>query len=71
MWVGRLVTLLAMLWSLAAAEVGALEFTADQITKINGRTQKSNIFYRDNMWRIEHHTMGPVNISIVRKDKKV
>jgi hypothetical protein len=23
------------------------------------------------MWRIEHHTMGPVNISIVRKDKKV
>ncbi|HRB82352.1 MAG TPA: hypothetical protein PK614_08850, partial [Nitrospira sp.] len=71
MWVGRLVTLLAVLWSLAAAEAGALEFTADQITKINGRTQKSNIFYRDNMWRIEHHTMGPVNISIVRKDKKV
>ena len=23
------------------------------------------------MWRIEHHTMGPVNISIVRKDKQV
>ena len=71
MWMGRLVTLLAVLWSLPAAEAGALEFTADQITKINGRTQKSNIFYRDNMWRIEHHTMGPVNISIVRKDKKV
>jgi hypothetical protein len=71
MWMGRLVTVLAVLWSLAAAEAGALEFTADQITKINGRTQKSNIFYRDNMWRIEHHTMGPVNISIVRKDKKV
>ncbi len=49
----------------------ALEFTADQITKINGRSQKSNIYYRDNMWRIEHHTMGPVNISIVRKDKQV
>ena len=71
MWVGRLVTLLAVLWSLAAVEAGALEFTADQITKINGRTQKANIFYRDTMWRIEHHTMGPVNISIVRKDKKV
>jgi len=49
----------------------ALEFTADQITKINGRIQKSNVYYRDSMWRIEHHTMGPVNVSIVRKDKQV
>jgi hypothetical protein len=49
----------------------ALEFTADQITKIDGRSQKSNVYYRDNMWRIEHHTMGPVNVSIVRKDKQV
>lgn len=49
----------------------ALEFTADQITKINGRSHKSNIYYRDSMWRIEHHTMGPVNVSIVRKDKQV
>jgi hypothetical protein len=23
------------------------------------------------MWRIEHHSMGPVNVSIVRKDKQV
>ncbi|MGZ8380505.1 MAG: hypothetical protein ACXWWH_02865 [Nitrospira sp.] len=49
----------------------ALEFTADQITKINGKSQKSNVYYRDSMWRIEHHTMGPVNVSIVRKDKQV
>ena len=49
----------------------ALEFTADRITKIDGRTGKDNIYYRDNMWRIEHHTMGPVNVSIVRKDKQV
>jgi len=49
----------------------ALEFTADRITKIAGRTGKDNIYYRDNMWRIEHHTMGPVNVSIVRKDKQV
>ena len=66
------------LWTLAAAlsifgatTAQALEFTADQVTKINGRTQKSNIYYRDNMWRIEHHTMGPVNVSIVRKDKQI
>ena len=38
---------------------------------IDGRTGKDNIYYRDNMWRIEHHTMGPVNVSIVRKDKQV
>ena len=49
----------------------ALEFTADRITKIDGRTGKASIYYRDNMWRIEHHTMGPVNVSIVRKDKQV
>lgn len=53
------------------APAWALEFTADRITKIDGRTGKANIYYRDNMWRIEHHTMGPVNVSIVRKDKQV
>lgn len=71
MWLRTFVTAGVLLGSLAAVEAGALEFTADQVTKINGRTQKANIFYRDNMWRIEHHTMGPVNISIVRKDKQV
>lgn len=49
----------------------ALEFTADQVTKIDGKTRKAYIYYRDAMWRIEHHTMGPVNVSIVRKDKQV
>jgi len=49
----------------------ALEFTADQVTKIDGRSHKANIYYRDTMWRIEHHSMGPVNVSIFRKDKQV
>ena len=49
----------------------ALEFTADQITKIDGRTRKANIYYRDQMWRIDHHSLGPVNVSIVRKDKRI
>jgi hypothetical protein len=48
-----------------------LEFTADQITKIDGRTHKAVIYYRDQMWRIEHHSLGPVNVTIVRKDKQV
>ena len=49
----------------------ALEFTADQVTKIGGKSHKANIYYRDMMWRIEHHSMGPVNVSIIRKDKQV
>jgi hypothetical protein len=55
----------------ASTSALALEFTADQITKINGRTNKAFIYYRDQMWRIEHNSMGPVNVSIVRKDKQV
>jgi hypothetical protein len=49
----------------------ALEFTADRITKMDGRTGKAVVYYRDDMWRIEHHSLGPVNVSIVRKDKQV
>lgn len=68
-------TCLALLLACSMIVVGvsaeALEFTADQITKIGGHTRKAVIYYRDNMWRIEHHSMGPVNVSIVRKDKQV
>jgi hypothetical protein len=53
------------------APAWALEFTADRVMKMDGRTAKSIVYYRDNMWRIEHHAMGPVNVSIVRKDKQV
>ncbi|HVG01794.1 MAG TPA: hypothetical protein VM842_02845, partial [Nitrospira sp.] len=67
----RTVALMAALWMLSASVARALEFTADRVTKMNGRTQKANIYYRDNMWRIEHHSMGPVNVSIVRKDKNL
>src|SRR5688572_27381433 len=49
----------------------ALEFTADQITKTDGRTHKANIYYRDDRWRIEHHSLSPVNVTIVRKDKQL
>lgn len=49
----------------------ALEFTADRITQIDGRTGKDALFYRDDRWRLEHHAMGPVTVSIVRKDKRI
>jgi hypothetical protein len=54
-------------WQLASA----LEFTADQVTKIDGKSRKAYVYYRDAMWRIEHNTTGPVNVSIVRKDKQI
>lgn len=68
----RIITALMLTMGVGfSGSVWALEFTADRITKIDGRTAKAVLYYRDNMWRIEHHTMGPVNISIVRKDKQV
>ncbi len=38
---------------------------------MDGRTGKAINYYRDDMWQIEHHSMGPVNVSILRKDKQV
>ncbi len=58
-------------WLAGAPPAGALEFSADQITKINGHSRKANIYYRDDRWRLEHHDLGPVNVTIVRKDKQV
>ena len=63
---------LALIWCVgSAAPAAALEFTADQITKVNGRVRKANIYYRDEMWRLEHHEISPVNVTIVRKDKQL
>jgi len=68
----RLAALLTLALGVLAAFPGwALEFTADRITKMDGHTGKAVVYYRDEMWRIEHHSMGPVNVSIVRKDKQV
>ena len=66
----RLLSMLVAALSMATSSF-ALEFTADQITKIDGRTHKAFIYYRDQMWRIEHHELGPVNVTIVRKDKQL
>ena len=63
--------LAACCWLASVASAWALEFTADQITRVNGRSHKSNIYYRDTMWRLEHFDPGPVNVTIVRKDKQL
>lgn len=59
------------IWLGSPPPASALEFTADQYTRTNGHSRKANIYYRDDMWRLEHHQMGPVNVTIVRKDKQV
>ena len=68
----RVLAILLLALSIGAnAPTWALEFTADRITTIDGRTGKDALFYRDDMWRLEHHASGPVTVSIVRKDKRI
>ena len=63
--------LIGLLWAFTAGPAWALEFSADQITHAQGKKHVSNIFYRDDRWRLEHQEIGPVNVTIVRKDKQV
>ena len=67
----RLILLALLLILVARGPAWALEFSADQITRVNGKTHISNIFYRDDRWRLEHQDPGPVSVTIVRKDKLV
>jgi hypothetical protein len=62
--------LIAALW-MGEGDAFGLEFTADQITRINGHSRRANLYYRDDRWRLEHHDVGPVNVTIVRKDKQL
>ena len=61
---------LLLVWAMGGS-VQAVEFSADQITKANGKTHISNIYYREDRWRLEHQDPGPVSVTIVRKDKQV
>jgi hypothetical protein len=63
--------LLGLLSLFSLATAWSLEFSADQITRIDGHNRKANIYYRDDKWRLEHHDLSPVNVTIVRKDKQV
>ncbi len=65
------VLVVALAWALIGGVAWALEFSADQITRSQGHSRKANIYYRDQMWRLEHYDAGPVNVTIVRKDKQI
>lgn len=47
----------------------ALEFQADQVTRIGEQTHRASLYYKDDRWRLEHNDRGPVGVTIVRKDK--
>jgi hypothetical protein len=58
-------------WAIAIDSALALEFVADQVTKRDGHVQRTGIYYKDDKWRLEHNSNGPVSITIIRKDKQV
>jgi len=49
--------------------VHAVEFAAEQVTIYGGHTHRGNLYYREDMWRIEHNDPNSVEVTIVRKDK--
>jgi len=51
------------------APAQAIEFVADQTIRTEGHVYRGSLYYRDDMWRIEHNDAGSVDITIVRKDK--
>ena len=69
MIVGTVFCLISLVLSPPTAT--ALEFMADQITRVDRHSRKANLYYRDDRWRLEQHHTGPVNVTIVRKDKQL
>ena len=69
MTVSRLCLLAIGIWASAVSPSFGLEFVAEQITRTDGHVRKANIYYRDDMWRIEHNDHGPVTVTIVRRDR--
>ena len=49
----------------------ALEFSADRVTRSGQQMRHQRVFYRDDMWRVEHNLPGAVNVTIVRKDQNL
>lgn len=57
--------------SVGATPAAGVQFVADQVTVSGGHTHRGNLYYREDMWRIEHNDPGSVQVTIVRKDKGV
>jgi hypothetical protein len=68
-----IVSLLSVLSTLLywAPQARAVEFMAEQTIRAGAHVHRSNLYYRDDMWRIEHNDPRAVEVTIVRKDKGV
>ena len=62
---------LGMFLVLTTAPAQGVQFVADQVTQSGGHTHRGILYYRDDMWRIEHNDPGSVEVTIVRRDKGV
>lgn len=60
----------AGLW-LSPVHAESTEFMADRLMKWDGRVYRASLYCKGDMWRIEHNNPGPVDVTIVRKDKGV
>ncbi|HET9844602.1 MAG TPA: hypothetical protein VFQ02_02560 [Nitrospira sp.] len=49
----------------------SVDFVADQVTRSGGHVHRGSLYYRDDMWRIEHNDPGSIEVTIGRKDKGV
>lgn len=69
----RFIRFMALFIPLAVmpAPAQGVQFVADQVTHSGGHTHRGSLYYRDDMWRIEHNDPGSVEVTIVRKDKGV
>lgn len=61
---------------LAAEPLPAVEFSADYVTRVNGKTRRAQIYVKDDKIRLEHQggiltDLGYAGVSIVRLDKQV
>lgn len=58
----------SMFWVSGAS---ATDFMAERVVVKNGHSVRATLYCRGDMWRIEHNSYGPVDVTIVRKDKGV
>jgi hypothetical protein len=65
---GAIILSLAMSILACASSAWALEFSAEQVVRVEGRTRSANVYHRDGMWRLEHDR-GPIGVTILREDR--
>ena len=63
-------TLCTILAAVTAPAQG-VQFIAEQVTQSGGHTHRGSLYYRDDMWRIEHNDPDSIEVTIVRKDMGV